>query len=236
MARLPRINLPDIPQHIIQRGNNRQACFYHEHDYAFYLSKLLEYTQKYEVEVHAFVLMTNHVHLLLTPKQTSAISQVMQALGRSYVRYINTRYQRTGTLWEGRHKASLVDSEHYFLILSRYIELNPVRANMTSQPGDYPWSSYQGNALGKSIKLLTPHKIYQQLGHSDSERQLHYRELCKQAIPQKTIDELRHHTNKGWVIGDEQFKKDIEAKLARKIQTDQHGGDRKSKRFKPSNQ
>jgi len=159
MARLPRLNLPGIPQHVIQRGNNKQVSFFNDKDYVVYLDKLKLYSTKYSVAVHSYVLMTNHVHLLMTPETEQGVSQVMQALGRYYVRYINQTYERTGTLWEGRYKSTLVDSDNYFLTVSRYIELNPVRAGMVAHPADYLWSSYQCNALGKPIELITPHSL-----------------------------------------------------------------------------
>ena len=159
MARLPRLNLPNIPQHVVQRGNNRQACFFAEQDYLVYLDKLKEYSKKYQVAVHAYVLMTNHVHLLMTPTTEKGVSQLMQSLGRYYVRYVNQTYHRSGTLWEGRYKSTLVNSEQYFLLVSRYIELNPVRAAMVNHPAEYPWSSFQGNALDKNIELLTSHSL-----------------------------------------------------------------------------
>jgi putative transposase len=177
MARAKRLNIPDVPQHVIQRGNNKQVCFFSELDYRVYLSKLKEYSEKYAVAIHAFVLMTNHVHLLATPTTAKGISDLMQNLGRYYVWHVNQRYQRTGTLWEGRFKSELVDSELYLLQVSRYIELNPVRAFMVADPADYPWSSYQANALGKSIQLLTPHPCYLALGATAAERQRNYRGL-----------------------------------------------------------
>ena len=136
MTRLPRLNLPNIPQHIIQRGNNRQACFFAEQDYWVYLDKLNAYRKKFDVDVHAYVLMTNHVHLLATPKTQFGVSELMQSLGRYYVRYINQTYRRTGTLWDGRYKSTLVDAKTYFLTVSRYIELNPVAANMVAHHAD----------------------------------------------------------------------------------------------------
>jgi len=152
MARLPRLYVPGCAHHIIQRGNNRQACFFDDLDYAFYLDKLKEASKKYRVSIHAFVLMTNHVHLLATPNDQYGISKMMQSLGRRYVGYVNATYQRTGTLWEGRYKSTLVDSEDYLLTVSRYIELNPVRADMVDHPAEYPWSSYRGNSMGKEIR------------------------------------------------------------------------------------
>ena len=155
MARLPRLYVEGCAQHIIQRGNNRSVCFYHDEDYAFYAQKLKETADKFGVAIHAYVLMTNHVHLLVTPKKHDSISKMMQSLGRQYVRYINITYQRTGTLWEGRFKSCLVDSSHYFLVVSKYIELNPVRAGMVVHPCEYPWSSYRSNGMGVLIELLS---------------------------------------------------------------------------------
>ena len=146
MPRKPRFNIVGIPQHVIQRGNNREPCFYSEQDYQRYLKDLSDSAKKHDCRIHAYVLMTNHVHLLVTPMVEHGISNMMQALGRRYVYYINKNYQRSGTLWEGRYKASLIDSERYLLTCMRYIELNPVRAKMVEHPGEYPWSSYQANA------------------------------------------------------------------------------------------
>jgi len=232
MPRLPRLNLPNIPQHVIQRGNNRQACFFDKQDYAVYLDKLKQYSQKYRVSVHSFVLMTNHVHLLLTPETAEGVSRLFQALGRYYVRYINQTYNRSGTLWEGRYKSSLVDSEIYFLIVSRYIELNPVRAKMVSHPTEYPWSSYQQNAMGKVIELVTSHSCYLSLADSDIKRQDVYQSLFEHQIPAYTLEEIREATNKGWVLGNERFKKQIESQTGRRVTALTHGGDRKSIKYK----
>lgn len=177
MPRKPRMYLADQPAHIIQRGNNRDTCFYAEQDYQFYLNCLSDACQRYRVAVHAYVLMTNHVHLLLTPQTAEGISQVMQSVGRRYVQYVNYEYRRSGTLWEGRHKASLVDTEAYLLTCYRYIELNPVRANMVPHPGEYRWSSYRSNALGDSNILLTPHPLYMGLGQDPLSREQAYRDL-----------------------------------------------------------
>ena len=156
MARLPRICLPGVPQHIVQRGTNRQLCFASEEDFAAYAYWLDECSRKFRVAIHAWVFMTNHVHLLITPETTDGVSRMMQTLGRHYVRYFNHTYRRTGTLWEGRFKSCVVDAENYLLVCLRYIELNPVRAGMVAAPGDYTWSSYQSNGLGQPINLWTP--------------------------------------------------------------------------------
>ena len=203
MARLPRLSIPGCPQHIIQRGNNRQACFFSKQDYTVYLDKLKDCAAKHNVSIHAFVLMTNHVHLLMTAHSIDGISQVMQNLGRYYVRYINHTYQRTGTLWEGRFKSTLVDSQGYLLTLYRYIELNPVRAKMVEHPAAYPWSSYHYNGGDKNITLITPHALYLALGNTEAERKLAYQSLFNSHLSDNTIQTIRDTTNKAWVLGDE---------------------------------
>lgn len=228
MPRRPRHFIPGVPLHIIQRGNNRQACFYAERDYVIYLDKLLEYSLAYGAVVHSYVLMTNHVHLLLTPTEKNSASRVLQALGRYYVRYVNATYGRTGTLWEGRFKASLVHSSQYLLTVCRYIEMNPLRANMVAHPADYPWSSYRSNAMGKPIKLVTPHPIYNALGKNRSARQAAYRSLFNSQISEWTLEEIRRAANKGWVLGNSRFKQEIEHQLGYKLPPFQQGGDRKS--------
>lgn len=177
MARLPRLSLPGIPQHVIQRGNNRSACFFAEDDYRYYLDCLKDAVERYGVAVHAYVFMTNHVHLLLTPTDETGITRTIQTLGRRYVRYINQTYRRTGTLWEGRYQASLIDSDRYLLTCYRYIELNPVRAAMVETSEAYPWSSHRTNALGQPDPLLTPHPEYRRLGRTQAERQQAYQAL-----------------------------------------------------------
>lgn len=232
MARLPRLYFPGCPQHVIQRGNNREACFYDEADYKAYLSFLKEAAIKYQVAIHAFVLMTNHVHLLVTPGDEQGISRLMQAQGRKYVQYFNFTYGRTGTLWEGRYKSTLVDSDSYLLTVYRYIELNPVRADMVSHASEYPWSSYQSNALGKPIQLLTPHTLYLQLGKTEAERQSAYRSLFRGRMLERELTAIREATNKAWVLGDDRFKAKIEAKTGRRSVPLGRGGDRKSAEYR----
>lgn len=170
MARLSRLAPIGVPQHIIQRGNNRQICFACDQDLAAYARWLYEYSKGFSVSIHGWVFMTNHVHLLATPYESGAISNMMQALGRRYVRYFNRQYRRSGTLWEGRFKASLVQSEIYLLLCQRYIELNPVRANMVCDPAEYSWSSYRCNGLGINSTLCTPHEEYLRLGQTKQSR------------------------------------------------------------------
>jgi len=232
MARLPRFVIPGQPQHVIQRGNNREVVFVADEDYLYYLSVLKDACQKYQCDLHAYVLMTNHTHLLITPHAENSISKVMQSLGRYYVQYFNHQYRRTGTLWEGRYKATLLDSEQYLLVCSRYIELNPVRAGMVNQPEDYPWSSYHSNALGKDDKLLMTHNVYQALGKDHEERCNNYRELFKHHASEKELDDIREATNKAWVLGNDKFRGQIEKLTERQAGPKSKGGDRKSTNYK----
>jgi putative transposase len=228
MARLPRFVLPGHPQHVIVRGNNREPIFNADEDYRFYLDKLHDASRKHQCDIHAYVLMTNHVHLLVTPRTEDGISKMNQMLGRYYVQYFNYTYRRSGTLWEGRYKASLIDSETYALTCYRYIELNPVRANMARHPAEYPWSSYRGNALGASDQLLTPHPLFLALGDSDDARQAAYRALFEAHLDEKTLEEVRASINKAWVLGSKHFKDIIAAQLNRRASPLPKGGDRKS--------
>ena len=199
MARLPRYFVKGQAQHIIQRGNNRELIFVHDDDYKFYLECLQSAIKKNKLSVHAYVLMTNHVHILASPETETSIAKTLQSVGRRYVQYFNYTYKRTGTLWEGRYKATVIDSDQYLLTCMRYIELNPVRAGMVEQPSAYPWSSYAANAEGISNKLITSHEVYKQLGANELERQSAYRQLFRLAIGKSDIDALREATNKGWV-------------------------------------
>lgn len=213
MARLPRYVIPGQPQHIIQRGNNRQAIFAAEADYQFFRDALVDAAQKHGLAIHAYAWMTNHIHLLATPEYDDSISKVFQSVGRKYVQYFNYAYKRSGTLWEGRYRATVVDSEQYLLTLMRYIELNPVRAGMVTHPRDYPWSSYAFNAMGETgpnADWLTPHKEYLRLGRSVADRNSAYRQLFRAAISNDDLKEIRECTHKGWALGGERFKEQIE--------------------------
>jgi len=210
MARKPRFTLPGVPQHVIQRGNNREPCFYGVADYDRYLHDLREAAEKNNAAIHAYVLMTNHVHILVTPGNPYSVTHMMQDLGRKYVRYINYAYRRTGTLWEGRFKACLVDSETYLLKCMRYIELNPVRAKMTLHPGEYSWSSYAHNANGKPNTLIQHHPIYNALGYSPEERHFAYRELFRAHMEPDEIHVIRSTLNQELVLGRDDFKDKIE--------------------------
>ena len=223
MARLPRITPKNIPVHIIQRGNNHQACFASDDDHAAYAGWLKEYSKKYGVDIHAWVMMTNHIHLLCTPRQEGGVSSMMQALGRRYVRYFNFVYKRTGTLFEGRYKSCLVQEDNYLLEVYRYIELNPVRAGMVDDPAEYKWSSFRINALGKASELCIPHDNYLMLGYSQKERQHNYCELFRSVTDKRILEQIRAATNKGMVVGNNQFKEEIEALTGRRVRSKKRG-------------
>ncbi len=209
MARSPRVELPHITQHIIQRGNNRQPCFVSEQDFTTYLDYLEEYSKQFEVNIHAWVLMTNHVHLLCTPIKSKGVSCMMQSIGRRYVRYFNKKHHRTGTLWEGRYKSCLVQSNNYLLQLYLYIELNPVRAAMVADPSLYIWSSYKVNALGEPSDLCTPHQLYLSIGLNNARCQA-YQALFKPHLDDKLLSDIRQSLNKGLALGNTKFKEQIE--------------------------
>ena len=228
MARLVRVAPVGVPQHIIQRGNNKQVCFAGEEDMKAYLNWLKEMSKKHKVDVHAWVLMTNHVHLLCTPQEEDAVSRMMQSLGRMYVRYYNNIYQRTGTLWEGRYKSCLVQSERYLLEVYRYIELNPVRANMVDEPSDYSWSSYAINALGTESDLQMPHPEYLALGKTKAERLTNYRELFRAHVEKELLEEIRVSVNKGLALGNERFTTQIEVLTNKRVTARKAGRPKKS--------
>lgn len=231
MARLPRFVLVGHPQHIIIRGNNREPVFNAEEDYRFFLDKLTDAAKKHQCDIHAYVLMTNHIHLLATPNKADGISKMMQMLGRYYVQYYNHTNKRSGTLWEGRYKASLIDSDTYALLCYRYIELNPVRANMVQHPSECPWSSYRANALGHYDALITPHYMYYSLGQDDATRQTQYRSLFTGQIDEMSLSQMREATNRAWVLGSEHFKQKIANQLNRRSDKLAKGGDRKSDEY-----
>ena len=217
MARLPRLCPKGHPQHIIQRGNNRQPCFAVNDDFASYACWLNEYSTEFGVDIHAWVFMTNHVHLLATPQTDDAISSMMQALGRRYVRYFNRSYRRTGTLWEGRFKSCIVQTENYLIEVYRYIELNPVRAKMVEQAADYHWSSHHFNALGVNASLATPHEVYTRLAKSIEARREAYRELFVKPQDHAMVKNIRDSVQKELALGNDRFKREIEALYGRRV-------------------
>ena len=231
MARLPRIVLVGHPHHVIVRGNNREPIFIADEDYQFYLEKLRLACEKHQCDVHAYVLMTNHVHLLITPHKADGIAKVMQMVGRYYVQYFNYCYRRTGTLWEGRYKSTVIDSDNYALICYRYIELNPVRAGMVDEAAKYPWSSYRFNALGADDALITTHALYAELDKDEEQRRSNYRTLFEHHISAKQINTIRDATNKSLVLGNDFFRKKVEKQLGRRVSPKAKGGDRKSVQY-----
>lgn len=217
MERLPRFSILDQPQHVIQRGNNHSIIFVADEDYSFFKECMLDATKRYDCDIHAYVLMTNHVHFLMTPHGSDSISKVFQSVGRRYVQYFNHAYRRTGTLWEGRYKATLIESERYLLTCYRYIELNPVRAGMVANPVDYPWSSHRYHVQGEPDFLIKDHPLYIALGPSENERWAAYEELFKSELDDVDVAAIREKTNKAWALGGEHFKNEIAMLTRRRI-------------------
>ena len=223
MPRKRRFYLPGIPAHIVQRGNNRQAVFFDEQDYLAYLDYLKGAALTHGCAVHAYVLMTNHVHLLVTPRNQGSISLMVQKVGRNYVTYVNHKYGRSGPLWEGRHKGCAVAEDGYFVACSRYIELNPVRAGMVKHPGAYRWSSYRCNAVGEVNTLLSPHGLYQALGRTTQERAQNYRQLFSAAVEPAELDDIRASVQTGTPLGNDRFRAEIESMLNCKVGQSRRG-------------
>jgi putative transposase len=230
MPRRPRLDLPGVAQHVIQRGNDRQPCFFVTDDYVRYREALREIAAREGCAIHAYVLMTNHVHLLMTPATAGRVSRFMQALGRHYVRYVNDRHGRTGTLWEGRFKSCLVGDERYLLQCYRYIELNPVRAAMVADPADYRWSSHRRNALGKPDVLVTPHPAYLALGRDSHHRERAFRALVMQIVDSDETAAIRRHLQRQHAYGPDSFRRAVEAQLSRPIGPRKIGRPRKASR------
>lgn len=227
MPRTKRLDLAGVAQHVIQRGNDRQACFYCEADYTRYLQDLRDAASASGCRVHAYVLMTNHVHLLVTPDAIGAVARMMQAVGRRYVRYINDSAGRTGTLWEGRYKSSLVDSERYVMTCYRYIELNPVRAGMVTEPQAYRWSSFAANGMGRHDATVMPHEVYLRLGVDEGQRCARYRELVGQGIPDEDLAAIRLYVQRQRALGTSKFQAQIEDQLKRRAGLGQPGRPRR---------
>lgn len=213
MPRHARLVVANVPLHIIQRGNNRNSCFFSEFDFMFYLDVLEASAEECDCQIHAYVLMTNHVHLLVSPGTVSAPGKLMKMLGERYVQYVNKRYERAGTLWQGRYRSCLVGEDDYFRICQRYIELNPVRAGMVEHPAQYKWSSHLSNAYGDGKGLITPHPLYRALGSDEHLRQQAYRDLFLDALAEQSIADLRKATNSNFTFGGLEFKKKMEEQL-----------------------
>jgi len=206
MPRHARAILPEVAVHIIQRGNNRSACFHREADYLVYIDYLRELSRRHGCEIHAYCLMTNHVHLLATPRTANACALLMKNLGQRYVQYVNRSRERTGTLWEGRFRSCIAQSERYVMACYRYIELNPVRAGMVAHAGDYRWSSHRANAAGAGETWLVPHPEYLALGIDDDARRGAYRALVDSGLGSAQLDQIRAATHSGGALGDAAFR------------------------------
>ncbi|HEY1303332.1 MAG TPA: transposase [Vicinamibacterales bacterium] len=191
MARPRRIQIADLPQHVVNRGNNRCDIFLAEQDYLFFLRALWDASARHQLDIHGYALMTNHFHMVATPRTSRGLSDAMHVVGTKYVGYFNRRHTRTGRLFEGPFKSSVIDTDTYWFTCMRYVELNPVRAGLVSDPADYRWSSYRSNALGAEDRLIATHPLYASLGESAASRQQSWRELCREAIPQEQLFEIR---------------------------------------------
>ncbi len=227
VPRQARLMLPDVPIHIIQRGNNRQDCFFGEDDYLHYLQWLGLYSRHNECRIHAYVLMTNHIHLLTSAATVTSAAEMMKALGQRYVQYVNRTRRRTGTLWDGRYRSCLTQTDTYFFACHRYIEMNPVRAKMVGHPAEYRWSSYRANAQGEDNTILQPHAAYDALDANQRARQTAYRELFQLDLEPKLVEEIRRATNGNLALGDQCFASDIEHALGRRAIAGRPGRPRK---------
>lgn len=217
MARLSRLTLPGHPHHVIQRGNNRQAIFVSAADYQTMLDLLEENASKFNVAIHSYVLMGNHFHLLATPETANGLPQMMQAVGRRYVRYFNDSQKRTGTLWEGRYRSTLIQTEPYLLACMAYIDLNPVRADMVVQAKDYPWSSHAHYVGGRIDKLITPHALFWSLGNTPFAREAAYADLVQAGISVAQQQALTDSALRGWALGGPEFVENLQKKTIRRV-------------------
>jgi putative transposase len=227
MPRPARLILPGQAHHVIQRGNNRQAIFFDDRDRRLFLAMLRDALAAHGCTLHAYVLMTNHFHLLTTPADGPGIGHLMQSLGRRYVGHVNRTQTRTGTLWEGRFRSTILDTEHYVMACYRYIEANPVRAGMVARPEEHPWSSYRRNALGKVDALVDEHDCYRALGDTPGERQARYRQHFAD-LTEERIETLRDATQRGWVPGRDSFRHLVAAALGRSADPPVRGRPRKA--------
>ena len=217
MPRKPRFFLPGVAAHVVQRGHSRNPVFFDNNDYQAYLDLLYDASRRYQCRIHAYVLMTNHVHLLVTPEGRNSISLLMQSVNRHYVPYINYTYGSSGSIWEGRFKASIVEEQEYLIACMRYIELNPVRASMVHRPEEYRWSSFRCNGLGVNDKLVSPHKVYLTLGSDTGSRLEYYRALFEDHIDDDVLSNIRKSCNTGTPLGNDYFRDKVEQKLKCKV-------------------
>ena len=223
MARLPRLTVPGYPHHVIQRGNNRQPIFVNDADRRLLLALWAEYADKFQVAVHAYVLMSNHFHLLVTPSTPTGLPHMMQAVGRRYVRHFNDAHGRSGTLWEGRYRSTLIETERYLLACMAYIDLNPVRAGLVTEARQYPWSSH-GHHIGlQPEKLITPHDLYWALGNTPFAREAAYADLVRGGLKPSEQQQITDATIKGWALGSADFLSGIQGQTTRRASRAKQG-------------
>lgn len=223
MARLPRLTLAGYPHHVIQRGNNRQPIFRSAADHEYLLGLLYDNARKFDVVIHAYVLMGNHFHLLMTPATDKGLPQMMQAVGRSYVRYFNDLHERSGTLWEGRYRSTLIQTDRYLLACMAYIDLNPVRAGLVAEAGDYPWSSFGHYAGLRSDRLVTPHPLFWTLGNTPFAREVAYAEMVRAGLAPRQQDAMTRSVLSGWALGEPEFVADLQKQTVRRVHKMQAG-------------
>ena len=214
MARRTRICPAGIPQHVVQRGYNRQTCFHDVADHATFYMYLARFSEQFGLDIHAWVLMNNHVHLLLTPRSENALAPFMEAVSEHYARYFSRKYAHKDQLWEPRHHACLVETEPYFLYCQRYIEMNPVMANRVSHPDSFQWSSYGNHARGMKTKFHTPHDCYLALAEAPALRQLRYQEFVAGLEPKGMAEQVRESVMSGRVLGSAAFQERMRKKGA----------------------
>jgi putative transposase len=217
MARLPRLIVPAQPHYLVQRGNNGQPIFHDTADYAAFLAWLRTGSKTFKVAVHAYVLLPDQVQLLVSPADAGGLGQLMQWLGRYYVPYYNQKYARSGTLWSGRYKTSLIDADHFFMLCSRYLEAAPVRQGLVANGLDYAWSSYADHCGVRSDSLITDHALFWALGNTPFDREVAYRALTEQALSGEQVTTIEQAVLKGWPLGSEPFKQTLERRLGRQV-------------------
>jgi putative transposase len=218
MPRRGRLTVPGVPLHLIQRGNNRQAIFFEEMDFRVFLGYLVEGCLKSDVQVHAYALMTNHLHLLVSSASPDGPGKLMQSVCLRYTQWVNRKCNRTGTLWEGRYRSCPTQQETYFLACSRYIELNPVRAGMVNHPAAYPWTSYRANAHGENNSLVKPHPVYDSLGPTPETRQEAYRGLFENDLEPELLTAIRKATNGNFALGNKVFSQKMAEILGKRTE------------------
>ena len=223
MARLARLVVPLQVHHLIQRGHNRQAVFRDDEDRRKYLEILREVASIHHVAVHAYVLMDNHVHLLVTPEDAQGLSRMMQAQGRRFVAWFNKRHEHIGTLWEGRFRATVIDSERYLLLCMRYLDLNPVRAGLLVQCREYAWSSHAHYIGARTDPLITEHPLFWALGNTPFERDAAYKELFSADISPAEVTALTESALKGWPLGPAEFLASLAMQTDRRLQAGKRG-------------